>query len=65
MIVKVRVRPESGRLYFDFWYRGKRCREYTLLADNASNCRRMIAFAKRMSAEIELGSFDYVAYFPE
>ncbi len=65
MIVKVRTRPETGRLYFDFWYRGKRCREYTLLADNAANRKRMNALAKRMSAEIELGAFDYVAYFPE
>jgi integrase len=65
VIVKVRVRPENGRLYFDFTYRGHRCREQTLLSDTAPNRKRMTALAKRMSAEIELGSFDYVAYFPE
>ena len=65
MIVKVRARPERGRLYFGFTYRGHRCREQTLLSDTTPNRKRMAALAKRMSAEIELGSFDYVAYFPE
>ena len=65
MIVKVRVRPDTGRLFFDFSMSGIRCREYTLLPDDAQNRKRMTKLAKRMSAEIELGQFDYLSYFPQ
>ena len=32
-MANVRVRPETGCLYFDFQYRGIRCRELTALTD--------------------------------
>lgn len=63
-LVHVRARADSNRLYFDFSYRGIRCREQTKLADTKGNRRRAEALAKRMSAEMELGTFDYLTYFP-
>ncbi|EQD64258.1 hypothetical protein B1B_06640, partial [mine drainage metagenome] len=37
----VRVRPETGRLYFDFHFQGVRCREHAVLPDTPANRRRM------------------------
>ncbi|MFP4640461.1 MAG: Arm DNA-binding domain-containing protein, partial [Guyparkeria sp.] len=34
---KIRVREETNRLYFDFRYKGVRCREYTALTDTPAN----------------------------
>ena len=59
------VANRNGVLYFDFRYRGQRCRESASLADTPSNRRRCEAALKRMEAEITLGSFDYAAYFPD
>lgn len=60
----IRARKESGRLCFDFRYRGHRCREQTLLEDTPENRRTMAAVMKRIDAEITLGTFDYQSYFP-
>ncbi len=51
-------------LYFDFRYRGVRCREYTVLTDSPANRRRMRQALARIEAEITLGTFDYGAHFP-
>ena len=58
------ISERHGRLYFDFRYRGVRCREYTALEDNRANRSRMEATLRKITAEITLGSFDYAAYFP-
>ena len=58
------VRAREGRLFFDFRYRGLRCRELTTLTDNVSNRRRMQSVLKRIEKDIEAGSFDYAHYFP-
>ncbi|WP_373510944.1 Arm DNA-binding domain-containing protein [Thiocapsa sp.] len=60
----VRVRPQSGTLYFDFRYRGTRCREQTLLKDTAANRRKMAQVLEKIEAEITLGTFNYRGYFP-
>src|SRR5690348_617638 len=64
-MVKVRVRPETGNLYFDFGYRGARCREQTALADTPTNRKTVEALAKRIQRDIERGSFEYARYFPD
>jgi integrase len=63
-MAKVRARPETGKLYFDFFYRGKRCREQTELADTPANRKRVETVLSRIEAEIEKGKFDYARYFP-
>ncbi|MFO7582161.1 Arm DNA-binding domain-containing protein [Guyparkeria sp.] len=61
---KVRVREETNRLYFDFRYKGVRCREYTALQDTPANRKRMESLMKRIEAEIIAGVFDYGKTFP-
>lgn len=61
---KIRVRPETGKLQFDFTYQGQRCREQTALPDSPANRRRLEKALARIEAEIVLGTFDYADYFP-
>lgn len=60
----VRFRKDTGFLFFDFRYRGMRCREYTLLHDTQTNRRNMEKVLARIESEIKLGTFDYVRFFP-
>lgn len=62
--VHVRVRPETGKLYLDFSYRGVRCREQTALDDTPENRKRLEALAVRVKKEIGRGTFDYGVHFP-
>ena len=60
----VRVRKDTGQLFFDFIYLGNRCREHTTLSDSLVHRRKMEKMMKRIDAEIVLGQFDYGRYFP-
>jgi len=60
----IRVRLDTGTLFFDFRYRGKRCREQTTLPDTPTNRRRMDRLLEKIEAEIVLGTLDYRKYFP-
>ncbi|MDA3922435.1 MAG: DUF3596 domain-containing protein, partial [Salinisphaera sp.] len=64
-MVNIRCRDDSGKLFFDFKYRGTRCREYTALDDTKANRKRMKSVAEKMDAEITLGTFEYRQYFPD
>lgn len=58
------VRAKRGKLFFDFFWRGVRCKEYTGLADTAANrhlCQRKMA---AVESAIARGAFDYHAHFP-
>ena len=61
---KVRARKETGKLQFDFFYRGLRCREQTLLEDTPENRKRMEVFMEKIEKEIKQGTFLYEKYFP-
>lgn len=63
-MAKVRARPETGKLYFDFFYRGVRCREQTDLPDTPANRKRVEAVMRRIEIELQQGTFDYARYFP-
>ena len=65
LVVKVRARPETGKLYLDFGYRGTRCREYTALQDTPANRRQVAALARRIERDIRSGRFEYAQYFPD
>lgn len=58
------ARPENGRLFFDFRYRGTRCREQTALPDTPANRKKLKAVLTKLEAEITLGTFEYEQYFP-
>lgn len=60
----VRVRKDTGALFFDFIYRDIRCRELTTLKDTPENRRAMEKVNKKIDAEILLGKFNYADYFP-
>lgn len=61
----IRVRPETGRLQLDFYFRGRRCREQTALVDSPDNRRRLEMLLRRIDAAITLGNFDYRKFFPD
>lgn len=63
-MAKVRARPETGTLYLDFFYRGRRCREQTALPDTSENRRKVQALLNRIEKEIAQGTFDYAVTFP-
>lgn len=64
-MAKVRVRPETGNLYLDIFYRGQRCREQTSLPDTPANRRSVEALANRIARAIATGSFEYSSFFPD
>ena len=61
----IRSRAESGNLFFDFQYKGVRCREQTTLPDNPANRKRLNKILDQLEAEITLGIFEYAKYFPQ
>lgn len=58
------INDRNGRLFFDFRYLGKRCREQTKLTDTPANKKRAKKILERIEAEIILGTFEYKNYFP-
>ena len=63
-MASIRVHGRSGNLFFDFRYRGIRCREYTSLADSPANRKKLQKVLDRIEADIATGSFEYRRYFP-
>lgn len=63
-MASIRALP-SGKLYIDFRYMDERFRETTLLEDTPANRKRLDGLARKMEAEMLLGSFSYVSYFPK
>ncbi|QCU91003.1 site-specific integrase [Thiomicrorhabdus sediminis] len=63
-MAKIRVKSNTGNLYFDFQYCKNRCREYTSLPDTKANRKKLEMIMERIQAEITLGAFQYGKYFP-
>ncbi|MFI8751271.1 Arm DNA-binding domain-containing protein [Vreelandella lionensis] len=62
---RIAIRKETQKLFFDFNYLGKRCREQTTLDNTAANRKKLERILEKIEAEITLGSFDYGRYFPD
>lgn len=60
----INVRIDTKKLFFDFRFNGKRCREYTAMLDNSTNRKKLEKVLTRIEAEITLGTFEYAKYFP-
>lgn len=58
------VRAYSGKLFCDFRYQNKRCREYTALEDTKANRQKLSKLLEKIEAEIKEGVFQYEKYFP-
>ena len=63
-MASIRVRTETQKLFFDFKFRGQRCREQTALDNTPANRKKLEGILKRIEAEITLGTFEYHRYFP-
>ena len=63
-MASIRVRKETGKLFLDFVYKNKRCREQTMLDDTQANRRKLETVLKKIEAEIMLDIFDYAKSFP-
>ena len=59
------IRERSGKLVFDFTFKGIRCRETSRLSDTTANLKIANDVLKRIDAEIIVGSFCYENYFPK
>ena len=59
------IRERSGKLVFDFTFKGMRCRETSRLSDTTANLKIANDVLKRIDAEIIVGSFCYENYFPK
>lgn len=60
------VRPITKvSIEIDFRYRGKRCRERIKLAPTPRNLRYCENLLGQIKIEIEKGTFDYAAHFPD
>lgn len=62
-MASVRVRPDTGRLFLDFRWNGRRYRQQTTLADTPKNRERLQKVLDRIQKEIDAGTFDYAAFF--
>ncbi|WP_044413918.1 site-specific integrase [Thiomicrospira microaerophila] len=60
----IRVKKESGKLFFDFSFLKTRCKEYTALPDTPANRKMLEKVMQKIEAEMTLGQFDYAKYFP-
>ncbi|MGO2235960.1 MAG: Arm DNA-binding domain-containing protein [Marinomonas sp.] len=58
------VGTRNDKLYFDFRYQGKRCKEYTKLENTPANMKRMEAAVKKIELALKTGEFDYEKFFP-
>ncbi len=58
------VREKNGKLFFDFSWRGIRCKEYTGLPDTAEHRQRCEQKMRVVDREIRRGAFDYRHHFP-
>ena len=55
---------QHGYLYFDFTWKGVRCREGTKLKDSLENKKKVQKKLDLIQGEIALGIFDYAKHFP-
>ncbi len=63
-MAKLTSRKDTGKLYFDFIFQGKRYRENANLSDTKANRRRLQKKLDQINAELLTGQFDYLAHFP-
>ena len=59
------INTRNGKLVIDFRFQNIRCREQTLMEDTTKNRNILQRLINKIEAEITLGTFDYVTYFPK
>lgn len=64
-MASLRPRPETGLLFFDFRWEGKRYRAQTDLPDNDENRHVLAPKLRKLNEAIKRGQFRLEAFFPE
>lgn len=64
VMASIRSRSDTDHLFFDFRYKGARCREQTALKNTPSNRSKMEKILKKIEEDIAADRFDYRRYFP-
>lgn len=64
-MASIRTLAATKTLFIDFRHQGRRCREYTKLADTAANRKKLGKLVKALDMALESGSFDYASFFPD
>ena len=64
-MASIAVRKDTQRLFFNFTYLGKRCREQTTLTNTQANRKKLEKQLKKMEAQMLAGTFCYSDHFPE
>lgn len=59
------INTRDGRLYMDFRFKGKRCREQTKVVDTPANRKKLEKLLAQMEQQMKLGTFDYAHHFPD
>jgi integrase len=62
-LASVRVRKDTGLLFLDFRWNGRRYREQTALIDSPENRARLEKVLARIQKQIEQNTFDHTAFF--
>ncbi|MGC8703422.1 MAG: tyrosine-type recombinase/integrase [Thiomonas sp.] len=57
------MRPDTGKLFLDFRYRGKRYRQQTALVDTQENRKKLERLAARIEREMQQGTFNPDTHF--
>ena len=60
----IRKHSQTHTLFFDFRFKGLRCREYTVLPDTSGNRKKMQKLLDSIESAITLGTFTYRQFFP-
>ena len=64
-MARIGVRKDRGNtLYFDFYYKGVRCREQTTLKDTPRNRKKLERVLEKIQRAIATNTFNYADFFP-
>ncbi|RME60746.1 DUF3596 domain-containing protein, partial [Candidatus Parcubacteria bacterium] len=64
-MAKIGARKDRGNtLYFDFYYKGVRCREQTTLKDTPRNRKKLERVLEKIKRAIATNTFIYEEFFP-
>lgn len=63
-MARIGTRKDTGKLFFDFTWAGKRRREQTALDDTPQNRKKAEQVLRALCVDIDRGVLDYAHYFP-
>lgn len=64
-MASLRPRPDTGQLFFDFRWQGKRYRAQTAMQDSTENRNQLAPKLRHLNLALKAGTFSMAAFFPE